>query len=323
MNDNKAVSKNLYNYGLCARFNLPVDWLKEHRDIEVYDKLYQYKRLKSFINQYGSRFKSYISDDGRIHPKYYKHTATTGRYSAKEPAAMSLDGRLMKYMCAEKGNALLSFDFKTMDFRALAALSRDNFLISDLNDPDFDIHLNNASIIFNKEPKMCDESERKVGKSLGLAIIYGMTPESLAKLLTQKTKRNVSIFDAMNHIEKFYKQYSIVRKYQENLLQGIVACKTLGGHVFDQKLTRAQKLNYPVQSTSAEGFEKSVDAVENISREFQICLTVHDSIYVEVPQSTSEESAELIKNQLEKTMTNYLRVNAYTKKFYFGGINYV
>lgn len=321
LNNHKDVSERLYSYGLCARYGLPLDWLSQHRDEPVYEMLYRYKRQQMFINQYGQKFKAFIGEDGRIHPQYYKNTSTTGRFSARNPAAMSLDGRIMKYMSAEEGNALLSFDFVTMDFRSLAALSNDPFLKQDLSNRFFDVHRQNAGIIFGKAPEKISDDERKIGKSLGLAIVYGMTVSTLAEKLSQKTGKKVTVKDASEFINTFYSYYPVLRKYRDRLQRGLIPCRTLGGNSFSSNLSRAQKLNYPVQGTSAEGFEKAVNAVENISEYFKLCLTVHDSIYAEVPESVADEMAELIKNRLESSMTEYLGVNSFVqsniKEIYF------
>ena len=311
LNNHKDVSERLYSYGLRARYGLPVEWLGQHRDVAVYDMLYKYKRQQMFINQYGPKFKAFFGEDGRIHPQYYKSTSTTGRFSARNPAAMSLDGRIMKYMCAEEGNALLSFDFVTMDFRSLAALSNDPFLKQDLSNRFFDVHRQNAGIIFGKAPEKISDDERKVGKNLGFAVIYGMTARTFAERLSQKTGKTVTVKEASEYISIFYRCYPVLKKYRDRLQRGLIPCRTLGGHSFSSKLSCAQKLNYPVQGTSAEGFERSVNAVENISEYFKLCLTVHDSIYAEVPESVADEMAELIKNRLELTMTEYLGVESF------------
>ena len=311
LNNHKDVSERLYSYGLRARYGLPVEWLGQHRDVAVYEMLYRYKRQQMFINQYGPKFKAFIGEDGRIHPQYFKNTSTTGRYSARNPPAMSLDGRIMKYMCAEEGKALLSFDFVTMDFRSLAALSRDPFLKQDLSNRCFDIHRQNAGIIYGKAPEKVSDDERKVGKSLGFAVIYGMTAKTLAEKLSEKTGKTVTIKEALEYISKFYRLYPVLRSYRDRLLQGVIPCQTLSGYRFDSNLSCAKMLNYPVQRTSSEGFELSVNAVENISKDFRLCLTIHDSIYAEVPESVAEEMSESIKNRLELTMTEYLNVESF------------
>lgn len=321
LNNHKDVSERLYSYGLCARYGLPVEWLGQHRDVAVYDMLYKYKRQQMFINQYGPKFKAFFGEDGRIHPQYYKNTLTTGRFSARNPAAMSLDGRIMKYMSAEEGNALLSFDFVTMDFRSLAALSRDPFLKQDLNNRCFDIHCQNAGIIFGKTPEKVSDDERKVGKNLGFAVIYGMTARTFAERLSQKTGKTVTIKEALEYISTFYRHYPVLRSYRDRLLRGAIPCQSLSGYRFDSNLSCAKMLNYPVQRTSSEGFELSVNSIEKAFSEFKICLTVHDSIYAEVPESVAEEMSELIKNRLESSMTAFLNVKCFVHsvvKFQYG-----
>lgn len=292
--------------------NVTLDELKAHRgDAEVYDNLYKFKRNAAYLTQYDTHLRQQLDDCNRVHPTYSIATETTGRLKATNPAAMAFDSRIMRYLQPMSGNALLHFDYKAMEFRVLAALSRDPVLRKKLKTMNFDIHTENASLIFNKPAKEISAKERKDAKALGFAVIYGMSARTLAMKLTRSTGTEITVEEAQSHIEGFLTRYPMVKIYRSDILTGRRKCTTLDGREFNGFLRYSQKLNYPIQGTAAAAFIKVIDTLEADYPQYHICLPVHDALYIEVPEQKAHLALTTIKNVMENVMTEYLHVASY------------
>lgn len=195
LNDIKDVVRHSYARGYEPAYGLPEDWLKNNPE-EVFRLIYQYKKTRRFLNQYGPNFQSYIHTDGRIHAEFKANASVTGRYSASNPPVMALDGRLMKYLCAPEGKALIAVDFKSMEVRALAALCRDPFLIRMLSFESLDFYRQIGALIFKKSADEVTDVERTIAKQLCIAVIYGASSRTLSANLSKKTCKVISEFEA-------------------------------------------------------------------------------------------------------------------------------
>jgi len=69
-------------------------------------------------------------------------------------------------------------------------------------------------------------------------------------------------------------------------------------------LGRRQALNAPIQGSASDVFKVAMIAVANLLEEHpeldaHMLLTVHDELVFEVPESTVEAAAELVKDRME------------------------
>jgi DNA polymerase-1 len=69
-------------------------------------------------------------------------------------------------------------------------------------------------------------------------------------------------------------------------------------------LGRRQALNAPIQGSASDVFKVAMIAVANVLEEHpeldaHMLLTVHDELVFEVPESTVEAAAELVKDRME------------------------
>lgn len=280
---------------------------KEHT---VFSDLYRYKRNAAFLTQYDIHLKDMIDNEGRVHPTYIDGDSITGRLKSVNPSIMSFDARVMKYFIPAEGKSLLHLDYKAMEFRALAALSRDPILIRNLYSRDYDIHTENASLIFNKPPGEIDTAKRKTAKSLGFAILYGMSATTLSQKLSKSLGTEVTSKEAFGYIQKFYNTYPLVEYYQRKIKMG-GPCTTLKGRLFSNELNLPQRLNYPIQGTAADAFNNIINIIEKKFPEYQICLPLHDALFIEVPQEDADRALKEIQAVMEESMTEYLNIPSY------------
>lgn len=312
LDDIKDVIKHLYQKGYKPAYGLPEDWLKNNPE-EVFRLIYQYKKTRRFLNQYGPNFQSYIHTDGRIHAEFKANASVTGRYSASNPPVMALDGRLMKYLCAPEGKALIAVDFKSMEVRALAALCRDPFLIRMLSFESLDFYRQIGALLFNKTVDDVADDERTIAKQLCIAIIYGASSKTLSANISKKMRKGISEFEAQRLKTIFLNSFPAVKSYQKGLVQGTLPCRSLSGKVFNGNLSSTQKLNFPVQATAAEGFDSVIKCIDSLNPNWILCLIVHDAFYVEVPHDEADEAIKVISETSRSRMTKFLGVACFTE----------
>lgn len=289
-----------------------LDEFKQRRvSDKIFNLLFQYKVNSAYLSQYGDKFKSYLDKDNRVHPHYRINSETTGRIGATAPAAMSFDSKLMKYLTAKEGCSLIHLDYKAMEFRVLAALSKDPILKRKLRCRSFDMHTENASIMFGKKTIDITDNERKTAKALGFAILYGMSAHTLSKKLSASMNREITEKEAYQYISDFYDRFPLVKLYHDDILFNRIPCSTLGGKEFSKQLKPSQRLNYPIQGTAAEAFIKLIETVEKTFPSYHICLPLHDALFIEVSTQDVDMALKEVKYVMEHFMTNYLSVPSF------------
>ncbi len=312
LDDIQDVVRHAYLRGYKPAYGLPDEWLKNNKEV-VFRLIYQYKKTRRFLNQYGSKFESYIQSDGRIHAEFKANSSITGRYSACSPPVMALDRSIMHYLCAPEGNALIAVDFKSMEIRALAALSKDPFLIRMLSFEESDFYRQVGTMIFKKSAEDVTDDERTIAKQLCIAIIYGASPKTLSTNICKKTGMGISELEAKKLKTIFLNSFPAVKSYQKGLLQGTLPCRSLSGKVFNGNLSSTQKLNFPVQATAAEGFDSVIKCIDSLNPNWILCLIVHDAFYVEVPCDEADTAIKLISEAAQSRMTEFLNVPCFTE----------
>ncbi|MBR4240665.1 MAG: hypothetical protein IKR97_00420, partial [Eubacterium sp.] len=143
------------------------------------------------------------------------------------------------------------------------------------------------------------------GKHVNYMISYGGTTKGLADTLSSETGRTVTIPEAEKMIYRFFDAYPLVYYYQHGIMCGKPPI-TIGGHKFD-KLKLSQRLNYPVQGSVAEGFQKTLETVVPTAPDSHLLvMAIHDSITLEVPELEREEAEIFLKTTAETVMGAYL-----------------
>ena len=305
------IKRGLYVSGYLISNTEISEFKARKNEAEIYNDIYKYKLNSAYLTQYDVNIRRHLDSESRIHPTFFRDCTSTGRLKAINPAAMAFDKKFMKYLMPKPAHSLLHLDYKAMEFRVIAALSNDAGMQKKFMDRSFDMHKENASIVYNKPVNQITDSERKVAKTLGFAILYGMSAQTLAVQLSKNLRKSVSVIAAQKMIDDFYWNYPGVNLYHKQLQRKDSNCQTLKGRKFDGNLRFSQKLNYPVQGTAADAFIYVIDCIEKAFPECQICLPVHDALFVEVPKIGAQQTLSDIKDVMEEEMSRYLGVVSY------------
>jgi len=151
--------------------------LDSYSDIPPFLKsVIEFKNVQSLTKSVKTISKK-LDLQGRIHPEFNHSTCPTGRiYSYIQ----NLPKDVRKVLIPdEDGHVFLELDWSQQELRILASLSQEPVFLGCFAD-DEDLHKKVISEMFQKPiPEVTDE-ERKVGKTINYALIYGQEAPGLA-----------------------------------------------------------------------------------------------------------------------------------------------
>jgi DNA polymerase-1 len=346
LNSPKQMSSLLYKY-----LRMPVDKEKGKTtdknilekinvsfDNPIVSKLLAYRNLAKLKDTYIKGIKEALdrSDNERIHVSYHQTVAITGRLSASKPNLQtipkSVDNSVVirKMFIAKKDYTLVEMDFKQLEFRVWAHLSKDANMI-DMIAQGGDIHKRMASWI-NKVPedKITDE-ERQQAKEISFGLIYGMGVKTLAE------RCKISFEEAQRIKEGFFSLFPDATIW----IQQVADFGTKHNYVttpFGRKIpilynpndqeavasARRQAVNYPVQSTAAELTNLTgvylKEIIDMAKYDATLLLNVHDSLIWEVRDELVDKFKPYALQGIQK-VSDLLQFKAYLAASFKKGKN--
>lgn len=161
------------------------------------ETLLEHRKYAKLLSSYYHSFKTYITDDGRIHPNFNVEGASTGRSSVRDPALQTLPKaksgtdkqrrivKMARHMFdAGDGRKIIQLDYSTLEVRVAAMLSGDP-VMREMLDSGLDFHLSTAKMIaeqfFHCKPEEVDGGMRDITKAFNFGLIYGMKDGTLAE----------------------------------------------------------------------------------------------------------------------------------------------
>ncbi len=296
-----------------------------------------YTKLSKIMNTYLDKYPEFINPvTQRIHTHYNITSTKSGRICSNKPNFQQIPARGVKVcpkcsivtddqcpICSsttidlvnlkgalkpENGYVIVGVDYSQMEVRVLAHLSEDENLIDAIKKK-LDLHSFTASKIYKipyeeivqlKDKDLKIKEMRRLAKSVTFGIIYGITPQGLAKQL------NITLLDAQEFIDSFFKTYPKVKSYIDRVHEEAINKKyvfTPIGRVrhFDEKVKQDEMLreaqNYVVQSYASD---LALDAASELKERLRffggrIIGLVHDSIKIEVPKENLDIAQTIIQ----------------------------
>ncbi|HMD35309.1 MAG TPA: DNA polymerase, partial [Vicinamibacterales bacterium] len=254
-------------------------------------------------------------DTGRVHTSFNQAGAVTGRLSSSDPNLQNIPiktalGRdIRRTFVAEPGHVLISADYSQIEFRVLAHLAEDPFLI-DAFAAGADFHERTAQKIFGSNTGRDPHQLRATAKMVNYALLYGKTSFTLAKDI------GVTPQEAQVFIDQYFAGFPQVRAYLDRTIaegraSGVV--KTMFGRrrmVPDlnsrdfQRRMQAERyaVNFPIQGSAADILKRAmidVHAALVPHPDARMILTVHDELLFEVPAARADECAAIVRGQMQ------------------------
>jgi DNA polymerase-1 len=239
---------------------------------------------------------------GRIHPEFNDSTCPTGRiYSYIQ----NLPKEVRKVLIPdEEENAFIELDWSQEELRILAALSQEPVFL-DCLDRNEDLHKRVISEMFHKPVSEVTDEERKVGKTINYALIYGQEAPGLA------WKLNIPLKKAQELIDQYFSSLPMIQKFKDESRKKFLTegyAETVFGRKTQLDLTEPKRerelrrgFNHIFQGTGADILRMTLvklnEALTGGKAKLKFCS--HDAIYVESKKEVSEEIGEFARSIME------------------------
>lgn len=268
-----------------------------------------------------------LPSTGRIHSSFNQTVAATGRLSSSDPNLQNIPirekiggdigRRIREAFVPEPGNLIVSADYSQIELRVLAHFS-ENRAMRDAFASGADIHRHTAALVFGVPESEVTAEMRARAKGVNFGIIYGQQAYGLSRQV------GISVGEAKQFIENYYKSFPEVRSFMENTLRKVYETgevRTMFGRVryfselkgkkYDpaKSLNNADRMaiNTPIQGTAADIMKLAMIAVhKGMKAKFpaaKMIMQIHDELVFEVPETEAKDFAAFVKAEMEGAVT--------------------
>jgi DNA polymerase-1 len=278
--------------------------------------LIEFRELDKLKATYTDALPPLIGPDGRIHSELNQAVTATGRLSSSSPNLQNipirteLGRRIRRAFIPDKGNVFVAADYSQLELRLLAHVTHDEQMLDAFRNNE-DIHERTARLVFGAKTKEELKERRRFAKIINFAIAYAVEPFGLSQRV------GISRKEARQVIDDYYKTYSGVRRYMEEIPEkaresGVV--RSIYGRIRPVPTindrngnirARAEReaINMPIQGTASDivkiAMLKVEDALRAAGLKAQMVMQVHDELLVEAPKKEAEQVKEILCREME------------------------
>jgi DNA polymerase-1 len=239
---------------------------------------------------------------GRIHPEFNQTTCPTGRiYSYVQNLPKEVRNVMLP---DEEENVFIELDWSQQELRILAGLSQE-LLFLDCFAKEQDLHRKVIAEMFQKPISEVTDEERRVGKTINYALIYGQEAPGFA------WKLNIPLKKAQELIDQYFSSLPTIRRFKNEMVERFLRegyAETHFGRKTKLDLTGTNKerelrrgFNHIIQGTGADILRMTLlrlsEALKGQQAKLKFCA--HDSIYLEAREEDSEEASRLARSVME------------------------
>ncbi len=256
----------------------------------IIDLILNYREMSKLQSTYVEVLPTLVDTNDRLHTSYSQFGAATGRLSSNDPNLQNIPiktalGReIRSAFIAETGYRLVSIDYSQIELRVVAALAKEPTMMAAFA-ADRDIH-----------QEVADELgvDRRVGKTLNFAVLYGQGAYSTAWQL------GITQAEAKAYIDNYFKKFAGLKQF----LDGLVTQARQAG--YSQTITGRRRplpeilssnfslraaaeraaINTPIQGSAADIIKLAMVKLEQsgllADERARLLLQVHDELVFEV-----------------------------------------
>lgn len=290
-------------------------------DYEIVRLMLEYRQLAKLEFTYISALPKLIDEkSGRIHSNFNQIGASTGRLSSTNPNLQNIPIRTElgskvreAFVAQDEDSLILAADYSQIELRLLAIFSGDPILVKTFNE-NGDIHKSTAALIYNKPVEEISRDERDSAKTINFGIIYGMGSTKLGKELDIPQK------EAKEFIDNYFEKFPTIREYMDEMVLKAKSegfCETISGRrlylpAINGRNKRASSeaeriaVNMPIQGSAADIIKIAMNRVHEKIKDrddVKMIIQVHDELVFEVKKSSLEEVSQLIKYEMENSLS--------------------
>ncbi|MBC7836256.1 hypothetical protein H7X87_00545 [Acetobacteraceae bacterium] len=294
------------------------------RDLHpIISDILAHRELQKLLSTYIDIIPTLLDDKNRVHTTFIQVGAATGRLATKNPGLQNIPiktelGRAIRRgFIAEKGYALISFDYSQIELRIAALLSGDPALM-DIFKRGGDAHSEVASRVFHTKPEDVTYDQRRVAKVINFGILYGMGVTSLQQSLGTKRAEAQEFYN--QYFDAFPRLAAYIDEVKASaLIQGYTATFFGRRRYFDgikspipyvRASAERMAINAPMQGTQADVIKLAMIRIseylkeKNMEEDAHLLLQVHDELVFEVAENKVDELAPTIKEIMENILSD-------------------
>jgi uracil-DNA glycosylase family 4 len=277
--------------------------LKQHPFILA---LMKYRRVQKILNTYVKGLLRVVDVDSRVHTNFFIHGTITGRLSSREPALQTIPrgaedhyGAMIRgAFVAKPGHVLVMGDYSQAELRIWADLSKEEFLIDAYNN-DRDLHAEAAAAIFGPN---YTKDQRSWSKFFNFAYVYGGNEKSFAGHF------QIPMATATKFVRTYEEVMPGARKWRSDVgkeARRIGYCQTMTGRMRRFPLITpetVEEVNKAAANSPIQGAASDLTLLSLIQMEqegYEVVLSVHDSILIEVKEEDADKVAARLKEVME------------------------
>jgi len=285
------------------------------------NKIIEFRELSKLQSTYVEALPKLVDKEDRIHTSFMQTGTATGRLSSTNPNLQNIPvrnemgRRIRSAFTAPKGKVYISADYSQIELVVLSHLSGDPAMCKAFNEGT-DVHKATASMIYGVGIDEVTPEMRRTAKTINFGVIYGMGAFSLAKDL------GISNTQGRIFIDKYYEQYSSIRKFMDDTISTAEKQKyletILGRRRYISGIDSSNKMiknaadriakNTPVQGSAADIVKLAMLSLDKKLRESgshaKLLLQVHDELILECPddKTTIDQTIVMVKDCMENAM---------------------
>jgi len=204
----------------------------------------------------------------------------------------------------DSGKIIVAADYATLEIRIAAALMGEANMYKALMRGE-DIHKSTAALIYNKPIEEVHGRERSNAKVANFGLTYGMSYNTFIQYAYDLYGIKFSDVEAKELVGKFFKAYPGIKQYHNmvgsNMRKGNYICYTSLDYPMKPK-SYTEAINGPTQGTGGECMRLAIHRiVEKDERSLEVIVnSIHDALYLIVPEVEKEYWAELLKTSMQE-----------------------
>jgi len=284
----------------------------------IVQKILDFRGSKKLLSTYVEALPALINPStGKVHTSFNQAVTTTGRLSSNNPNLQNIpvreaEGREIRKAFIPSGEdyTFLSADYSQIELRIIAALSKDEQMISAFREGQ-DIHALTAAKIFRIDVSDVTSEQRRKAKTANFGIVYGISAFGLAQRL------NIPRYEAKELIDGYFENFpgikafldkTIAQARKDGFVQTIYGRKRYlndinSANAVVRGIAERNAVNTPIQGSAADIIKIAMiriyeDMVKHKLRSKMI-LQVHDELNFDVYKPELSLMKEIVTNGME------------------------
>ena len=288
---------------------------------EIVSKILEFRSISKLLSTYVEKLPELKnSETGKIHSSFNQTITATGRLSSNNPNLQNIPiredrGREIRkaFIPSDVKHVLISADYSQIELRLMAHMSGDKNMIEAFNAGE-DIHVSTAAKIHRISSGDVTKEMRGRAKTANFGIIYGISAFGLSR------RMNLSLSDAKEFIEEYFKTYPGVKKYMDESIEGArekgyvqtIMGRTrylpdiLSRNSVVRGFAERNAINAPIQGSAADIIKIAMINIHNRIEEKQLksgmILQVHDELVFDVPEKEVDELSDIVVNEMQNAV---------------------